>query len=304
MKRRRIAVRTILSLAILLAAGAFTLTAQNYTVVFYTGEVDLIDGTQAIPVAIGDILSPADTVAVATGSNLEIDFSGSRILINAPGSYSIGVLAGAAGGSGTNRGIMRSLSTRIDELREGGVRDSTAIAGVRADDQASDEIDWVGDETVELWQEGFYLLDVGDLDEAFLAFGEAYDFAEAAERSEAAYYYGYAAALIGDYDEADRVYRADPLTRADGEIYYLFLISRADVAIHLGRYESAAADCRAALEASDILAPIHRQIAEYHLATALQGSGRGSESRSALRRVVSIGADPGLTRAAEVMLGL
>jgi tetratricopeptide (TPR) repeat protein len=123
------------------------------------------------------------------------------------------------------------------------------------------------------------------------------------EKAEAAYYYGYvSAALIGEYAEADRVYAEYQLGPERGELYYLYLISRADVHLHRNRPQQALADVDEALADGD-LSPIYRQIALYHRAVALQALGRGVDSRATLRQVVAMDADSGLRAVASAMLG-
>jgi hypothetical protein len=304
-KLLRISASVLFAMAVFAAAAS----AQEMTIVYAYGD-PLIRSTggEEFPAEIGAAVVPGDRLIIPRGSSIEIDYEGARIMINAPGEFSADSLFQGASGGGTNREVLRSLSERVERLR-GGTRGrdlgaASSTGGVRADEQQGQEyeIDWVGDETVELWREGFYLMEIGDLGEAALAFGEAYDFAEAEEKAEAAYYYGYSAALIGEYAEADRVYTEYQLGPERGELYYLYLISRVDVHLHRNRPEQALADADEALADGD-LSPIHRQIALYHRAVALQALGRGVDSRATLRQVAAMNADSGLRAVASAMLG-
>jgi tetratricopeptide (TPR) repeat protein len=295
--------RRIIAFLLILCSATVALSAQELFVSFLDGEVEVIEGTRSYEPFIGDVILLDAKIRLSEGASLELEGNGARVFLNSPGTFSVRRLFSAGAGQ-QSRGVLGSLSRRIGELNgsDEDLRENTSIAGVRASDAATqDDIQWAGAELGDIYAEGFAALENGNVDEAYYAFEEAYFMASDSELAEAAYYLGYTAVLRGDLDEADELYAEVDLDSGDGDLYYLFQLSSADLHLKLGDYPGVISGLEE-LISTTALGPADIQLAHYYRAMAYAGLGDQRRRDADLRRVTEINANPQLTGVAEEIL--
>jgi tetratricopeptide (TPR) repeat protein len=280
---------------------SMSMFSQDVQISYLEGLVELIRGNQIYEAYIGDIISLDSQLRLLDGAQVELERDGSRVFLNTPGTFSIRRLFSADNQG--SQGVLGSLSRRISSLNstDEETRGNSSTAGVRASEAVENTIEWAGTDMGDLFEEGFDALQMGQLDQAYYAFEEAYFLASDAELSEAAYYLGYTAILQGNLEEGAELYQEVSLEAEDGQLYYLFLLSSADLHLKLGDYTQVIQTVSAVFN-SEVLNPADIQLAYYYRAMAYAGLGDLSSRDSDLRQVTEINANPQLTAVAEEIL--
>jgi tetratricopeptide (TPR) repeat protein len=197
-------VRKVLPIVVFLCLTTL-LAAQQFTVDYVDGYLDVDDRGSWYELYIGDPVSASDTVRLGDNSYAELSDGSITIKLTRPGVYRMSELTVSArrtessgvGGLILNRvGRLTGQQDEQDQAFAGGVRASEAVN--------QNQPTWAGGESVdELIEEGLGLLGTGELEEAYWVFQEAYDYAlDDDEFAKSAFYFGYGAALIGKTTEA------------------------------------------------------------------------------------------------------
>lgn len=287
----------LLLFSVLLPAGIF---AQQSTLTWVEGPVQIIRGDNSGQAQIGDELNINAELVLGEGASVEIDADGTRILITAPGQYALRRFVGL---SDSGHGLLSSLARRVSVLNapEGEQGNSDNVAGVRGNQTDSDEIEWAVGGTGDLFQEGFEQLSAGQVDQAYYSFEQAYFTAADADFPEAAFYLGYAAALRGDVQEARELYDEAAITPDQGGLFVLYTLSNADLLLKLNDY-AAVIDRLQLLFDNDSINPEDLQLAHYYRAMAYASLGDMRSRNADLHRVTEINIDRQLTALAEEIL--
>lgn len=197
MQKRRLFIVAL----ILLPAAIF---AQEVVVEYLDGYLDVESGGSWAPLYIGDTLASNEIIRLDEGAYAELSRGTVTVRLRRAGEYAISSLFEQAGRV-ERAGIGAMIASRVSALSTEREDDTTSVGGVRASEAATaPEVAWAGGESVnELIDEGIGLLDEGALEDAYWTFAEAYDYALSdAEFERSAFFFGYAAMQIGEYNEA------------------------------------------------------------------------------------------------------
>jgi tetratricopeptide (TPR) repeat protein len=218
------------------------LAAQDYTVEYIDGFVDVkVDG-EWYELYIGDSVSMSDVVSLETGAVLELSRGGKVITLTKPGVYSmsdVGRQAKLQDTSGVDSLIGGKLKTLVGGGSGSGVEIAT-VAGARgADAGGTDDFGWVESEVDEIIKSGKSSIAAGDIEGALDLFYEAYDYAlDNAEEAQALFYIGYAYDLLGKPADALRQLR-DVAAEPASEIYTDFYLLKGKLHIETYDYDQA-----------------------------------------------------------------
>ncbi len=231
--------RVITFLFFLTAVG--TLFAQDYTVEYIDGFVDIKEGGEWYELYIGDSVRQNDIVSLEKGAVLELSRGGKVITLTKPGVYSISDLGRQADlqeESGVDSLIGSKLRTLV--AGKGSDVEIATVAGARgADAGSTDEFGWVESEVDEIIKSGKNSIAAGDVEAALDLFYEAYDYAlDMEEEAQALFYIGFAYDLLGKPVDALRQLR-DVSTEPNSEIYTDYYLLKGKLQIQTYNYEEA-----------------------------------------------------------------
>jgi len=190
----------LLSLFLILSAAA----AEDLTVDYIDGYLDLMEGGSWVEVMPGDVVSSGDTVRLDKDSFVELRGRNKTLSLTQPGVYEITKLLSAQAQT-ASLGLGSVVSGKLSiMLNDSQVQTQSAVGGVRAAEvQSAPAVDWMESEALEMIEEGKQFLNSGNLSQAISRFEEAYDLAmDDQEEILATYNLGYAYALEGKSGKA------------------------------------------------------------------------------------------------------
>jgi len=275
----------IIPLMIVAAAGM----AQDFTVDYVDGYLDVNDSGTWYELYIGDPVATTDTVRLGDGSYAELSDGVITIKLTRAGTYRISELSASARRTQSS-GIGSMVLGRVGRLTgQQQSQEQTSQGGVRASEAVNqNQPTWAGGESVdELITEGLGMLNQGEYQDAYWVFQEAYDYAlDDAEYAKSLFYYGYGAALIGNTEEAFNLLEEigpDPAT----DYYADHVIVLGQLLIETFAYEDAIDDL--AMLSNDSSAPREdRQSALLLTGLAYDGMGNTALARRHFERARDI----------------
>lgn len=234
--------RRFVFITVLFLTFSFALVAQDYTVEYIDGFVDIKEGGQWYELYIGDSVSTTDIVSLDAGAVLELSRGGKVITLTKAGVYSmsdLGRQASLQDSSGVDSLIGGKLKSLVGAGDSSGVEIAT-VAGARgADAGSTDDFGWVESEVDEIIQSGKNSLAAGELQNALDLFFEAYDYAlDMEEEALALFYIGYTYDLLGEPADALRQLN-EVSTEPNSEIYTDFYLLKGKLHIQTYDYDQA-----------------------------------------------------------------
>ncbi|MBI9102337.1 MAG: tetratricopeptide repeat protein [Spirochaetales bacterium] len=180
------------------------LAAEDLTVDYIDGYLDLLDNGDWIELYPGDIVSSSDTIRLDEDSFADLSGRNKNLSLTQEGVYKVSnLLAGQAETSNMGLGSVVSGKLAI-MLNNQQVETQSTVGGVRAAEaEGAPQLDWMESETIELIEEGKSYLEDGDYDEALSIFEEAWDLSmDDQEEGQALYYLGFTNAVAGKTGQA------------------------------------------------------------------------------------------------------
>jgi tetratricopeptide (TPR) repeat protein len=178
--------------------------AQNVTIDYIDGFLDVMERGSWVEAYIGDTLSASDSVRLDEDSYAELSGRNLNLTLTSPGIYRISELISAAG-EGNSLGVGNLVAGKLSLMLQGGSSQvQSAVGGVRASEAvAAPKLDWMGSDTAELIKEAQDALRENRFDSAQALLEEAYDLAlDDQEESEALFYLGWTLYQKGETAEA------------------------------------------------------------------------------------------------------
>jgi tetratricopeptide (TPR) repeat protein len=178
--------------------------AQNVTIDYIDGYLDVMERGSWVEAYIGDTLSASDSVRLDEDSYAELSGRNLNLTLTSPGIYRISELISAAG-EGNSLGVGNLVAGKLSLMLQGGSSQvQSAVGGVRASEAvAAPKLDWMGSDTAELIKEAQDALRDNRFDSAQALLEEAYDLAlDDQEESEALFYLGWTLYQKGETAEA------------------------------------------------------------------------------------------------------
>jgi tetratricopeptide (TPR) repeat protein len=178
--------------------------AQNVTIDYIDGYLDVMERGSWVEAYIGDTLSASDSVRLDEDSYAELSGRNLNLTLTSPGIYRISELISAAG-EGNSLGVGNLVAGKLSLMLQGGSSQvQSAVGGVRASEAvAAPKLDWMGSDTAELIKEAQDALRENRFDSAQALLEEAYDLAlDDQEESEALFYLGWTLYQKGETAEA------------------------------------------------------------------------------------------------------
>jgi tetratricopeptide (TPR) repeat protein len=219
-----------------------TLAAEDLSVDYIDGYLDVQRGSRWVEVFPGDVVSTGDTIRLDQDSFAELRGRNKTLSLTEPGIYEVSRLL-AAQTETASLGLGSIVSGKLSVLlNDSQVKTQSAVGGVRASEAAAAPvIDWMESESLELIDKGKELLAAGNTGGAIRQFEEAYDLAmDDQEETMASYHLGYAYAVEGNTGKALKYLT---LTDADPylENYHNHILLAGNLLINSFAYEKAAA---------------------------------------------------------------
>jgi tetratricopeptide (TPR) repeat protein len=197
-----------------LGAGAI-LCAQNLTVAYLQGEVQLKTGSGWSELSIGDEVPRDGTLQVSDGGYLELTDHTLTITLSQAGSYSVQALL-LASQRMSKVGAGRTLSAMLFTLVNGPSRvQSTAMGARGANESKTDQPDWVTSDAEVYLKSGREFIKLGEYAKAIEELRRALEVATDEESLEVRYYLASAYSLSGDTRSA--LTQISRVTLASGE---------------------------------------------------------------------------------------
>lgn len=209
--------KTLIITMIAIVAVVSMAAAQNIIVEYVEGMVELQGSRGWSEVFIGDSVPGNATIRVGDDGMVELRGAERTVLLARAGTYDLATILSAVQPA-ANNGVGSLMQGRIRRMVRDEVPQDSTVAGVRASEAVErDAVTWAGGEsTYELIEEGLAALDVGDYEDAYLVFYDAWEFAGTDELPTVEFYLGYSAYLIGNVGEAlDFLESSDPDPDAD-----------------------------------------------------------------------------------------
>lgn len=192
--------RTLISMVVLVLA-AVAVGAQNLTISYVEGHVELQRGQSWQELNIGDSIPANATVRLGADSYLEIAGGAQTISLSQSGSYAVNRLLSDSRQM-SSAGVGSALSARLVALF-GTPTTKSATMGVRAKKAEDDNgISWVTSDAQVYVDSGKEYIKSGDYQKAVDELKQAVDYATGGELPEAQYYLGYAYSLAGNTRDA------------------------------------------------------------------------------------------------------
>ena len=180
------------------------LAAEDLTVDYVDGYLDLLDNGDWVELFPGDVISSGDTIRLDEDSFADLSGRNKNLSLTQEGIYKVSkLLSGQAETSNLGLGSVVSGKLSI-MLNNQQVQTQSTVGGVRAAEaEGAPQLDWMESETIELIEEGKEYLEDGDFDEAVSLFEEAWDLSmDEQEEGQALYYLGYTCAATGKTGQA------------------------------------------------------------------------------------------------------
>lgn len=192
--------RSFMLVVLAVAVGACA-AAQDLTVSYVEGSVEVQSGSSWQPLAIGDSLSPSSTVRLADGSYLEISGGASAISLSQGGTYPLNRLV-ADSRQMSSAGVGKALTSRLTALFGAPAVESSTMGVRAAKAEDTGGISWVTSDSQVYVDSGKAYMKSGDYRKAIDELKQALDYATDTEMPEIQYYLGYAYSLAGNTREA------------------------------------------------------------------------------------------------------
>lgn len=223
-----------LSAALLFALVLSPGYAQEFTIEYAEGDLQVERRGRWLPAYVGDEISAGTNLRLEAGAYAELSDGRTLIRLAEPGSYRIADLA-----RGRNLTSERTLASMIQEriatLTGPGERGPSTAAGVRGDqERGPEDPEWVGaGGSADLVALGKEALAAADLHQARALFADAVLFASPGdEEAQSAFYLGYTLYLLGDTRQAHGYLRQrgpDP----DSDFYHEHILILAQTKLEL-----------------------------------------------------------------------
>ncbi|AHC15947.1 tetratricopeptide repeat protein [Salinispira pacifica] len=291
----------------LLIITAATAVSQEAEVSFLSGEVLWENGRGPNRLQIGDEIAVSGSIILEGESSVELNLDGNRVFLGAAGTYSLRRIYRMTG-SRRQESILQSLEGRFRRNIQDRITSGSAAAGVRGDDSAGEEGPGsiYSTPTEELFARGLEALREERIQDAFFIFEEAYYAAPPEQFSQAALYLAYCEQLLGNLDEADDLYNDVTLTRDDGALYALYVLSSAELQLKQGRGAEALENLNGLIDAHGrdgfAMAPADLQQALYLRGLIRSRQGNDEGMKSDFKAAAEINANPQLTIVIEELL--
>lgn len=290
--------KTMLLVVLCTSLGAATIGAQNLTVSYLEGDVQVRSGSSWTALAIGDTVSAAASVRVQGTSSVQLQGAGSTLFLNRAGVYVIRDLLASARQLAA-KGVTSALARSLRFLAVGVSTKPATASGARAADQgAADEDGWVESSSAVYLDAGKEYLKAGKLDQAIRQLNQALELSTEAETPEIRYYLASATALNGDARGAWK--QIAGLKPGASESWHAdFVLLKAKLLEDTCAYGEAV-DW---LTVNDLSSDARRaQLYHLLLGLALRGVNDEPRARQALSRAAAISADSELGKAANELL--
>ena len=196
--------RYLILFALVCGLFSLSLAAEDLTVDYIDGYLDLLDGGEWIELFPGDVISSGDTLRLDVDSYADLSGRSRNLSLTQEGTYKVAdLLRGQAATSNLGLGSVVSGKIAI-MLNNQQVQKQSTVGGVRAAEaEGTPQLDWMESEALELIDEGKLSLEDGNLDDALKLFEEAWDLAmDEQEEGQALYYMGYTYAAAGKSGQA------------------------------------------------------------------------------------------------------
>ncbi len=196
--------RILFSMLMVFAVLLFPVAAEDLSIDYVDGYLDLLDDGDWIELYPGDVISSSDTIRLDEDSFADLLGRNKTLSLTEPGIYQVSkLLSNQAETTGLGLGSVVSGKLAI-MLQNQTVETQSTVGGVRAAEaEGAPQIDWMESETMELIDEGKELLEEGNTEDAKSLFEEAWDLSmDEQEESQALYYLGYAFAAEGKAGQA------------------------------------------------------------------------------------------------------
>lgn len=290
--------KTVLFLLVCALVSAAGATAQNLTVSYLEGDVQVRSGSAWTPLAIGDAVPAAASVRVQGESSVQLQGTGGKLYLNRAGVYAVRDLL-ASMSQLAAKGVPSALARSLRFLKAGASTLPSTASGARAANKSEDEEDgWVESSSEVFLEAGKEYLEAGKFDQAIQQLNEALGSSTGAETPEIRYYLAKAAALNGDVREAWKQIAGLEPGASDAW--------RGDFVLLKGKLlEDACAFSEAVswLSANDLSQDAQRaQLYHLLLGLAYRGAGDEQGARKAFARAVSVSADSDLGKVATELL--
>lgn len=197
------------ALAAVVVAAA--VSALPLSVTWTEGKVEKMKGSAWVAIGAGDSIDSSETVRLGPDSYAEFADGRRKIVLSAPGTFSLDALVKAGADQTKKRsGTVDKLSKLVDPKAQSG---QTAVGGVRGAEAGADTMTWVSEddeETVSALDAARALAREGRYGEAANRFAEAVSFSEGESKDAALYGQAWALAADGSTLKALKLLRSMP----------------------------------------------------------------------------------------------
>ena len=290
--------RVLLSLALFGIFG--TVAAQNLRVVFVDGGVSQARGTGWVGLALDDSLSADAVIRLEKDGYVEISGSGVRLALSRAGIYQLNAIL--AKRRGMDAGGLGAMLTRVaGTLSSGPAANAATAAGVRGEAQEGGAgPEWVTSDTTMYLDAAKAYISAGSYELAVEQLKEGLAAASPEELPEIRFYLAEASALDGRTREA-LLWLKEAEPRGGEEWAGDFWLLRAKLLVDTMAYDEAVALLEG--KAAGQAASARREgLYRVTLAAAYRGTGNAAGEREQLRRLVAMGPDTELGKAAAAIL--
>ena len=277
--------KSLSALVVLLFGTAFNLNAQQLSVAYLEGEVEMQSGVKWVQLSIGDEIPADSKLRLGEGSYIELRGASASFSFSQPGTYSLRELINASRKTETNKfnaaivGVLQNLVTN-HTVNLG------AAAGARgANKSTQEQEDWMNSTAQVFLEAGKEFIESGEYAKAIDRFQKALSVASADEVPEIKYYLAYAYSLNGNTRDTFRqISEVRPTGEEDGPDYALL---KAKFFLDTSAFNQAVEVLTAQ---SEVLQQDQQRATMYFFLLALgyRGIGDKENERKSLSRVISM----------------
>lgn len=291
--------RRILIAALLVAAAAAALSAQELTVSYMEGKAELKSGQSWSEIGIGDQVSPGSVIRLGAHSYLEMAGGSRTLSLSQAGTYHLSGLL-ADNREMETAGVGPALSSRLATLFGAPPERSTTM-GVRAENAAADNgVSWITSDSQVYIDSGKQYVKSRDYQKAIEEFKQALDSASGSEVPEAHYYLGYAYSLAGNTRAAlKELGGISPKDLASGGADLVVL--KGKLLLDTSAFEQ---DVKWLSENGSLIASNSDRSPVFHLLLGLsyKGTGDKAKAKANLEKVVTLAGSSDLGKAAAKLI--
>jgi tetratricopeptide (TPR) repeat protein len=274
--------------------------AQELSVTYVDGDVQIREGSSWTALSIGDRLTPQTTIQLGQGAYVEIKRASSKIVLSQKGSYVLANVIASSRAMGS-AGVGKALSATLSYLAGGKTLNQSSVGGARAENKGKeDDSEWMSSGAEVFLDAGKTYMKSGQYGAAIDQFLQALDAATEQELPQVRYYLAYAYSLDGDTRAALK-YATDLQPSRGDEWASDFIILKAKLLVD----SSAFAQDIAWLTQSgnDLSADAQRgAVYQFLLGLGYRGIGDAANAKARLSKVVATSAESDIGRAAEQLL--